>query len=378
MVRTGALKALSGAAETVMAGAADTLTAGAADTVMAGAADTLMAGAADRLTAAAADSRSLPIFARVSARRTLCYDILHPNYGPHVRAGSGLAWVDAELAIVQDDALCIAWLKPDSGALRLSALPPALADSLGAHTFDAAAGNKLRKPDFEAAFSWAIDGKTELVALGSGSSMQRFHIIRVQNAGATCSVLDGSRWLTALSENHAFAGSQLNIEGASCNDQQLFLFQRGNGAAVNGLAPVNAVAAFEVEEVRRFLDAPATAAVPNIARLYPVELAGFWHGGKSIPWGFADACEHQARTWFLLSAEASPDVLDDGEVAAAALGYLTDSGAVFGLIHDENGQILRDKLEGLASDGRGGFYAVTDNDDPTIPAQLLHLELGHV
>jgi hypothetical protein len=318
---------------------------------------------------------SLPVFARVSARRTLRYDALHPHCGPHVRAGSGLAWVDGELAIVQDDALCIAWLNPDTGALRLSALPVALADSLGAHTFDAAASNKLSKPDFEAAFSWQFGGKTELIALGSGSSKQRFHIIRVRNSGAECQVLDGSRWFNALSENPAFAGSRLNIEGASCNGSQLLLFQRGNGAAINGLGPVNAIAAFAIEDVQRFLAAPQSAALPSIVAQYPFALAGYLNGNTLIPWGFADACQHNGQTWFLLSAEASPDVLDDGEVVAAALGYVTQTGAVFGLILDENGLILRDKLEGLASDGQGGFYAVTDNDDPTRPAQLLKLGL---
>lgn len=317
----------------------------------------------------------LPIFAHVTARQTLRYRAAHPHYGAHVRAGSGLTWVADELAIVQDDALCIAWLNPHTGILRLSALSQTLADSLGAHTFDTAAGNKHRKPDFEAAFAWHLDGKSELVALGSGSSEQRFKIVRIGQGGAKVIVVDASRWFSALSCDTAFSGSRLNIEGACCSDQQVLLFQRGNGAAVAGRQPVNTIALFEIADVKRYLNSPETAPVPVRVQLRTFDLTGFALAGSMIPWGFADACQIDARTWFLLSAEASPDVLSDGEVAAAAIGYLTDSGAEFGLILDENGGILRDKLEGLASDGAGGFYAVTDNDDPNQPAQLLRLRV---
>jgi hypothetical protein len=316
-----------------------------------------------------------PVFAHVTARKTLRYHAPHPHYGAHVRAGSGLTWVDDELAIVQDDALCIAWLNPKSGALRLSALSETLAASLGAHTFDTAAGNKHRKPDFEAAFAWHAAGKSELIALGSGSSEQRYNIVRVRQSGVQVNVMDASRWFEALSSDTAFSGSRLNIEGACCSDQHVLLFQRGNGASLDGRKPVNTIALFEIADVLRYLDAPASAPVPVRVQLRTFELADLAHGGKAIPWGFADACQLDARTWFLLSAEASPDVLSDGEVAAAAIGYLTENGAEFGLIIDENGLILRDKLEGLASDSAGGFYAVTDNDDPNQPAQLLQLRV---
>lgn len=316
-------------------------------------------------------SNAHPIFAQVTSRRSLNYTAVHPDYGPHVRAGSGLAWVGDELAIVKDDSLCVAWFSPTSGALRVTALPT----FDGAHLFDDGLGNKKSKPDFEAAISWINRGQSELIALGSGSSEQRYKIARVQQSGQQVEMIDASRWYGDLKANHAFAGSRLNIEGAVCDGEKVYLFQRGNGAASDGRLPVNAMASFAIAEVQQFLDAPKTAAVPAMRALQRFDLGGFHHNGALIAWGFADACFHSGKIWFVLSAEASPDVLDDGEVAAAAIGFLDDSGAHFGLISDTNGQVVRDKLEGLASDGSGGFYAVSDNDDPAQAAQLLGLVL---
>src|SRR5690606_9871374 len=68
------------------------------------------------------------------------------------------------------------------------------------------------------------------------------------------SVRDGSALYRSLRAQAAFAGSELNIEGALVAGDRLLLFQRGNGAARDGRKAVNAVGMLALESFVRWLD----------------------------------------------------------------------------------------------------------------------------
>ena len=80
------------------------------------------------------------------------------------------------------------------------------------------------------------------------------------------------------------------------------------------------------------------------------------------------------RLLYVACAEASPDAVRDGPVSGVALGVLDDEPR-YGLVVDENGALLTDKIEGFVPDParEGRFYAVVDVDDPSRPAELLEL-----
>ena len=64
--------------------------------------------------------------AQVVARRPLRYatpEAPGEDRGPHVRAGSALAWLGARLCVVQDDASFVALLDGPSGRCALGLLP---------------------------------------------------------------------------------------------------------------------------------------------------------------------------------------------------------------------------------------------------------------
>ena len=101
--------------------------------------------------------------ARVVARRALRYDVdLSRQVGwEWVRAGSALARFGKRLAIVQDDALWLAWWN-ERGELLAEPLP---VSGVPERLFE----DKRLKPDFEAA---VVLGE-RLLVLGSGSLPSR-------------------------------------------------------------------------------------------------------------------------------------------------------------------------------------------------------------
>jgi hypothetical protein len=302
----------------------------------------------------------------------------------HVRAGSALARLGGQrLAVVQDDACFVAILDGVGGpraavAVRDVQLPA----TEGVRLFDDTRGNKKLKLDLEACL--VVDDGALLVAFGSGSTDARERVVLIEEPGTPDPrvVMVEARTLYAtLRGNAELAGSELNVEGAAIADDDVLLFQRGNGAPAGGRLPVDATARLDRRALLAYLQGlrdPAHA--PPCPPLRDVRQ---WDLGTidGVRLTFTDGVAMRGRwTGFLACAEASPDATRDGPVSGVALGRLDDRDQVAELapITDERGAPLRDKAEGLTFDDADPRRAwlVVDRDDPAAPAELLELTLG--
>ncbi len=297
--------------------------------------------------------------ARVVSRTPLLY-----GAGPdasldrpaHVRAASGAAWAGGRLAIVQDDALFVAFVDPT--CRRVEALPlPAGAG--GERLFDDRRGNKARKLDLEACVA---DGDL-LVAFGSGSTRERERLVLLR--GTEASLAHVPRWYEGLRAHGDFAGSGLNIEGAILLGDVLRLFHRGNDAPRAGQSPCDATCDVDW---RPLLDHVARGTPPPTpGRVSRYDLGAI----DGVRLGFTDAALRGSEVWFLAAAEASPDAVRDGPVAGSVLGRIGDDHARWTRILDERGRPIRGKAEGLAfpPGDPGRAYVVFDHDDPEVPSE---------
>lgn len=323
--------------------------------------------------------------ARVLSRRTLLYtsqaapELLRPA---HVRAASGIAWLDDRLAIIQDDASFIATIDPHTWSIDALALPAGVD---GARLFDVERGNKKHKLDLEACTTVSRAGVATLLAFGSGSSPARENIVLAQHrhdvlqAEGTlrAELVDASRLYAVLRDHPTFATSELNIEGAVYLDDRVRLFQRSNGLSrsADGSGKACATCDLDWTELSAFLDAPASAAVPTLANVRHYDLGRV----GDVAFTFTDATRLRDGTiLFVASAEGSPNAIDDGVVVGTALGLIDRHGdARMCTLRDEHGHLVTDKAEGIAlsrtSDDRA--YVVFDPDDHNRPATLAEVAL---
>lgn len=278
----------------------------------------------------------------------------------HVRAASGIRRLTRHLVIVQDDVNAFAIYDEEDREVFPLLLPPG---PDGRRVFDDLTGNKHHKLDLEALAALPDE---RLVAFGSGASATREKIAVL----STCeppSLRDASALYAALRAEPAFAGSELNIEGAVvCGKQQLLLFQRGNGTGVSR-EPVNAIGILELESFLRWLDGPG--AVPSLSTIIPFDLGAAF--------GFTDAAATaDQRVAVLACAEDSPDALTDGPVRGCRFGYFADGELRMTDIL-EDGRPTRLKLEGIENRPykSGAFNVVADRDLPLEPALIGRLNV---
>jgi hypothetical protein len=289
----------------------------------------------------------------------------------HVRAGSALVRLArGKMAVVQDDASFVAVVDPETGAVVDLPLP----SSDGVRQFDELRGNKAAKLDLEA----SVAVGHALFAFGSGSSplRERVVVVRGIGTGAESVAIVRARDLYARwRADRTFSGSELNVEGAAIADDDVVLFQRGNGAgeAVDATARIDARA---LAHHLLALSRGEAAEPPPLRDVVQWDLGAA--GGTRLT--FTDGTHApRGRIAFLACAEASPDATRDGPVSGVAIGRLDDRARVceIAFVTDERGAPLLDKAEGLALDpgGRRAF-AVVDKDDPRCPSELLELALG--
>lgn len=292
----------------------------------------------------------------------------------YVRAGSGVAWWRGLLAVVQDDASFVALVDPSTGLADAIALPSAD----GVRQFGNDRGNKRLKPDLEAVLTLP-DGR--LLAFGSGSTSERERLLLLDLDGVPRWVPAGPLY-RALREERAFSGSELNVEGAAVAGDAVRLFQRGNGAVVDGVQPVNATVDLSLDEllaaVERWADG-SEAPSPALARVHSYALGDV--AGVSV--SFTDATPwpspHAGRVAWLGAAEDSPDTYRDGECVGAALGWIDPDGSVVQApLRTPDGALYTVKAEGLVFDPGDPTLAwvVCDVDDPSRPSCLCRVRVA--
>ena len=286
-----------------------------------------------------------------------------------VRAGSGVTWWGGCLAVVQDDTSFVALVDPATGLAEGVALPAAD----GVRQFGEALGNKHRKADLESVLTLP-DGR--LLAFGSGSTRARERLL-VLGADRVPAWVDAAPLYRALRAEVAFAGSELNVEGAAVVGDRVRLFQRGNGATVGGVAPVNATVDLALGELLTAMAAWSSAPPGDdviALRDVTVDTLGAIDG---VALSFTDATPWPGavtgRVAWLAAAEDSPDTYRDGACAGSALGFIDPDGAVgHAPLRTPDGALFRAKAEGVVFDRDDPTLAwvVLDLDDPARPSEL--------
>ena len=293
---------------------------------------------------------------------------------PHVRAGSSVRLWRGQLVVTQDDVSALAEVGEAylSGIrpLTVRLLPP---DSSGASVHPPTKAGKAAKMDLEASVVLP-DGR--LVVFGSGArpARERLVVLGGPSASEEMRIVDAHALYSSLAARRDFAGVGLNLEGVVAVGGRLRLFQRGNGAPVNGTDRFSATGDLDLAAFVAWLDGPAgTVAVPPLLAVAPVDLGHV----SGVPWGFTDAVAlTDGRVAFLAGAEASADAVADGALLGTRIGVLDDAGhPVLADILDKDGAPTRLKLEGIellaqASDGTCTFAVVADMDDPDVPTVL--------
>ena len=293
----------------------------------------------------------------------------------HVRAASGVACVNGHVAIVQDDASFVALANPATGRARAIVLP---AGEGGVRQFDDLRGNKRYKLDLESCV--AVDagaGGEMLIGFGSGSTSARERIVVVRGIGTedeAVEVIDASPLYRRLRETVDFAGSEMNIEGAAILGGTLRLFNRGNGAAVGDLVPVDASCDLDLSAFLAFLRAPSTARVPEPRGVVQYALGEL----DGVPLTFTDAASRGTSILFAAAAEDSPDTYHDGVVIGSAIGIIEGGEARWTPILDVDGSPYAGKVEGIVPhpSSLDRLLAVIDRDDPRVPSHLLEIDFS--
>jgi hypothetical protein len=305
----------------------------------------------------------------------------------HVRAASGLAWVGpahGRIAVIQDDANFVALVDPATGDAEAIVLPSGQA---GLRQFDDARGNKAHKLDLEA-LATVVDGtSTLLLAFGSGSSARRESVLVLEDAerdSPTARIVHVPRLYAALRAHAAFAGSELNVEGALQVGDRVRLFQRGNGAAIGGVAPVDATCDLPLRALLAHLATPDAIDPPAPRDVVQYEL-GDLHGTRL---SFTDAAlareprgAGSARAiLYVASAEDSPDAVRDGDVAGSAVGVIEERDGVtsarWAELCDDDGPVAL-KVEGIAlhPTAPDRAWVVVDVDAHDRPSELCEVVL---
>jgi hypothetical protein len=292
----------------------------------------------------------------------------------HIRAGSSLASTRNGVALVQDDANFIAIVDPATGRARAITLP---AGEGGKRQFDRVRGNKKYKFDLEACVSSDQSDGTLLVALASGSKQRRDAVVTIRACESDDPLLrltHAPLLFAALRETEAFAGSQMNIEGAIIVGENLRLFSRGNGKARGGLEPVNATCDLDWQRFLQHVDAPETQPPkPTNVKRYDLDAL------DGVALGFTDAALlPDGRTIYSAAAESSPDVVEDGPVHGSAIGVIDRDGRTrWAPVTEATGQVFDGKIEGvLPVPGRAdSLLVVVDADAPDTPSLLCTIEL---
>ena len=305
-----------------------------------------------------------------------------------VRAASGLAWVGGRLAVIQDDANFVALVDPASGGAEAVPLPSGRG---GLRLFDDGRGNKADKLDLEAVVRVPDARASSLfVAFGSGSLAPRECVLLcrgLERAGADARVTlyDARAFYAELRAATHFAGSELNVEGAAyLGGGYLRLFGRGNGAAHDGLRPVNATCDVDWRALLAHLEAPDDAAPPTPTNVVQFNLGVV--GGVALSFtdaalGPRDAKDETRWIVYTAAGEASPDATRDGAVAGSAIGVIAERSpemaARWVLLRDATGHPFAGKVEGVAfaPGDRTRLYVVLDRDAHDEPSALCEVAL---
>ena len=208
---------------------------------------------------------------------------------------------------------------------------------------------KKQKGDFEALIDLPLLKK--LLVVPSGSTQQRVRGALLFENGDFAQEINFAPLYSLLAQQI----EEINIEGGLTFQDELWLFQRGNGVGnKNALIVLN---------LTDFLSQQ-----PLQPRVLAISLGLL----NNVPLSFTDATKADGLILFLAVAEDSQSTYLDGTVVGSVLGLMNKSGEILETMVIET----TSKPEGLSYNPlEKCFYIVTDDDDSTRPASLFRGEL---
>lgn len=261
---------------------------------------------------------------------------------PFISAASGLVVHDNKILVISDDENFIGIYNFESQTGQKSVL------------FKEVLPNdkllrKKQKGDFEALVH--LTHLKKLLVIPSGSTTNRMRGALLFENGDFAQEISFAPLYKILGEQI----KEINIEGGIAFDDELWLFQRGNGVEnKNALIFLN---------LTDFLNAS-----PLNPRILDVSLGNF----HQVPLSFTDATKAEHVILFLAVAEDSQSTYLDGTVVGSVLGVMNQSGEIL----DTMTLDTNSKPEGLSYNALNKcFYLVTDDDNPHHPASLFKGEL---
>ena len=255
---------------------------------------------------------------------------------PFIAAASGLVITDEYFFMVADDENHLARVHRTSLKGELLEIFP------GQLPLESKA-RKQAKPDFESLID--CPRLLRLLVMPSGSTPQRMQAAWLGPSGELLNHWNLSDFFLSLAPHI----SEINIEGGVFFDQELLLFQRGNGEKGE-----NGVIYCELTSLQTLIfKAYKPMALPLL---------------QGVAATFTDACRYQDLVLFVAVAEDSQSTYLDGEVKGSLLGLMNHHGDI--LQHEIIA--TQSKPEGIDWDEVDKkIYLVTDDDDRNKPSQLL-------
>jgi hypothetical protein len=224
--------------------------------------------------------------------------------------------------------------------------------------------SKAEKPDFESLSTIEFNGVEQLLLMGSGSKNNRKYAL-LYNPNPTLdpnSNCDQIKILFNALDYHFLennldltGGADLNIEAICSDNQNLYIFQRGNINRHHG------VLVFDLAHIQD--GKPLQQTLTHAFSLQLPDLDGFASG-------ISDAyfLKQQSLIFAIASVEQTSNTYDDGQILGSFMILLSPAGETLDsqLIKNNQGQPLPIKVEGIVwlestIDGEV-FLLVTDSD----------------
>lgn len=256
---------------------------------------------------------------------------------PFISAASGLVELDGKFFIISDDENFVGIYDRTtllgSASIVFDEILPA----------DKALRKKMKR-DIEALVF--LPALKKLLLIPSGSTPRREFGALLNHAGLVEKQISFHALYSELGKNF----SELNIEGGVVVDDELFLFQRGNGSKKqNGMIIVNLMAFLADKELK--------------PKIISVDLGSV----KNVALSFTDVTRINNSILFLAVAEDSDSTYFDGKITGSVLGLLNKEGEVI-CVSPLN---TSSKPEGIFySTAEKCFYLVTDDDNNQLPSSL--------
>lgn len=281
-----------------------------------------------------------------------------PNRLSHLSAASGLVQIGPWLYVVADDELHLGkfLLEGDSAG----ELYRCFAGNLPIDTDE----RKAEKPDIEVLMripQLNNPAQQSLLVLGSGSKKNRcraaiISLDQTGNISTPAEIIDLSHFYEFLKKEIG----NLNIEGATIVNQDIFLFQRGNKKN-----KLNASIRIALDDFYQLLSPPQKYHKPRI-QITPYDLGEI----DQIPLCFTDATSlSSGEIIFTASAENTSDAYLDGACVGSAIGIINSQGNL-SFIEPVNKKVKLEGIEAKTNSKIIELLLVSDADDATHPAQL--------